>query len=117
MEVKLSFKDMELGFALESDLEGNGVDFSGEFGDAIYDLDGHIVFYDYAFRSLNGEGDIFRELENLVRDVELFGSQIKGLYTVPELSVENATFKEVLEAVKRYYEEKLSSKQPAKNTA
>jgi hypothetical protein len=39
-------------------------------------------------------------------------SQIPGLYTVPELGVENATFKEVLEAVKRYYE-KLSSKHPA----
>ncbi len=117
MEVKLSFNDMELGFALESNLEDNGIDFSGEFGDAIYDLDGHIVFYDYAFRSLNGEGDIFRELENLVKDAELFEGQIKGLYTVPELGVEKATFKEVLEAVKRYYEEKFSSKQPTKTTA
>ncbi|MEO2065850.1 MAG: hypothetical protein ABGX17_05045, partial [Desulfurobacteriaceae bacterium] len=97
--------------------EDNGFDFSGEFGDAIYDLDGHIVCCDYVFRSLNGEGDIFRELENLVRDVELFEDQIKGLYTVPELGVENATFKEVLEAVKRYYEEKFSSKQPTKTTA
>ena len=43
--------------------------------------------------------------------------EVPGLYTVPELGVENATFKEVLEAVKRYYEEKLSSKQPAKTTA
>ena len=114
MEVKLSFKDMELGFALESDLEDNGIDFSGEFGDAIYDLDGYIVFYDYAFRSLNGEGDIFRELENLIKDVELFKDQIKGRYTVPELGVEKATFKEVLKAVKKYYEEKLFSKHPAK---
>ena len=117
MEVKLSFEDKELGFVLESTLEGGGIDFSGEFGDAIYDLNGYIVYYDYMFRSLNGEGNIFKELENLVRDVTLFENQIKGRYTVPELGVENATFKEVLEAVKRYYEEKLSSKQPAKTTA
>ena len=38
-------------------------------------------------------------------------SKIPGLYAVPELGVENATFKEVLEAVKKYYEARLSSKQ------
>jgi len=37
-------------------------------------------------------------------------SQIPGLYTVPELGVENATFKEVLEAVKQYYKARLSQK-------
>ncbi|WP_457568768.1 hypothetical protein [Desulfurobacterium sp.] len=93
------------------------MDFSGEFGDNIYDDNGVICFYNYAFRSLNGEGDIFRELKNLVRDVELFEDQIKGLYTVLELGVENATFKEVLGAVKRYYEEKFASKPSVKNTA
>jgi hypothetical protein len=36
--------------------------------------------------------------------------EIPGLYTVPELGVKNATFKEVLEAVKKYYEAKLSQK-------
>ncbi|WP_456436964.1 hypothetical protein [Desulfurobacterium sp.] len=46
-----------------------------------------------------------------------YAGKVPGLYTVPELGVENVTFKEVLEAVKRYYEEKLSSKQPAKTTA
>lgn len=117
MEVKLSFEDKELGFVLESTLEGEGIDFSGEFGDAIYDLDGHVVYYDYMFRSLNGEGDIFKELENLVKDVSLFEKQIKGRYTVPELGVENTTFKEVLEAVKRYYEEKLTQKLPTETTA
>jgi len=117
MEVRLSFKDKALGFVLESRVEGEGIDFSGEFGDAIHDLDGHVVYYDYMFRSLNGEGNIFRELENLLKDVLLFEDQIKGRYTVPELGVENVTFKEVLEAVKRYYEEKLSQKQPAKTSA
>ena len=117
MEVTLKFKDHELGFSLESEMEDNGFDFSGEFGDAIYDLNGHIVFYDYAFRSLNGEGNIFRELQHLIEDVELFKNRIKGTYTVPELGIENATFVEVLEAVKRYYEEKLAQIHPARTTA
>jgi hypothetical protein len=37
-----------------------------------------------------------------------FGS-LQSKLIVCELGVENATFKEVLEAVKKYYEEKLSS--------
>ena len=61
-------------------------------GDAIYDLDGHVVYYDYMFRSLNGEDNIFKELENLIKDTTLFENQIKGRYTVPELGVESATF-------------------------
>ena len=117
MVTVLHFEDRDLGFALDSGKEGEGVDFSGEFGDNIYDSNGVICFYNYAFRSLNGRGNVFRELENLVRYVELFENQIKGLYTVPELGVENATFREVLEAVKRDYEAKLSQKQPAKTTA
>jgi len=117
MVTVLHFEDRELAFALDSGMEGEGVDFSGEFGDNIYDNNGVVCFYNYAFRSLNGKGDIFKELENLVKNVALFENQIKGRYTVPELSVENATFKEVLEAVKRYYEEKLTQKQPAKTTA
>ncbi|WP_456426519.1 hypothetical protein [Desulfurobacterium sp.] len=114
MVTVLHFEDRELTFALDSGMEGEGVDFSGEFGDNIYDNNGVICFYNYAFRSLNGEGNIFKELENLVKDTTLFENQIKGRYTVPELGVENATFKEVLEAVKRYYEAKLSQKRPAK---
>jgi len=117
MVTVLHFEDRELAFALDSGMEGEGVDFSGEFGDNIYDSNGVICFYNYAFRSLNGEGDVFKELENLVKNVALFENKIKGRYTVPELGVENVPFKEVLEAVKRYYEEKLSSKQPAKTTA
>ena len=67
-----------------------------------------IVFFDFVFL----DGDFSHQL-----DVEIgYASQIPGRYTVPELGVENATFKEVLEAVKRYYEKKLSSKQPAKTT-
>ena len=52
----------------QSTLEGKGLDFPGEFGDAIYDLDGYVVYYDYMFRSLNGESNIFKELENLIKD-------------------------------------------------
>jgi len=67
-----------------------------------------IVFFDFVFF----EGDLSRQL-----DVEInYASEVPGRYTVPELGVENVTFKEVLEAVKRYYEEKLSSKQPTKTT-
>jgi len=55
------------------------------------------------------------QINDLLKDPLI--SQIPGFYTVPELGVENATFKEVLEAVKRYYEEKFSSKQPTKTTA
>ncbi len=47
------------------------------------------------------------QIERLVRNPLI--SQIPGRYTVPELGVENATFKEVLKAVKKYYEEKLFS--------
>ena len=117
MAVILHFEDRELGFALDSGKEGEGVDFSGEFGDNIYDDNGTICFYNYAFRSLNGEGDIFKELQHLVEDVRLFENRIKGTYTVPELGIENATFVEVLEAVKRYYEEKLTQIHPARTTA
>ena len=68
-----------------------------------------VVFFDFVFF----DGDPLRQIE-----IEMeCANEIPGLYTVPELGVENATFKEVLEAVKRYYEEKLSSKQPAKTTA
>jgi len=42
--------------------------------------------------------------------------KIPDRYTVPESGVENATFKEVLEVVEKYYEEKLSSKQPTRTT-
>jgi hypothetical protein len=110
MVTVLHFEDRDLGFILDSGKEGKGVDFSGEFGDNIYDDNGVICFYNYAFRSLNGEGNIFKELENLVKYSEFFEDEIKGLYTVPELGVKNATFKEVLEAVKKYYEAKLSQK-------
>jgi hypothetical protein len=48
------------------------------------------------------------QLDDLLEDPLL--SEIPGLYTVPELGVKNATFKEVLEAVKKYYEAKLSQK-------
>ena len=34
---------------------------------------------------------------------------IKGTYTVPELNLKDATFKEVLEAVRNYYVQKLST--------
>ena len=49
------------------------------------------------------------QLDDLLEDPLL--SKIPGIYTVPELGVENATFREVLEAVKKYYEARLSSKQ------
>jgi hypothetical protein len=61
-----------------------------------------VVFFDFVFF----DGDLMRQL-----DIEIsYADEIPGLYTVPELGVKNATFKEVLEAVKKYYEAKLSQK-------
>ena len=99
----LHFEDRELGFVLDSGKECDGVDFSGEFGDNIYDDNGVICFYNYAFRSLNGEGNIFEELENLVEYAVFFENEVKGLYAVPELAVKSATFTEVLKSVREYY--------------
>ena len=48
-------------------------------------------------------------IEQLETEIN-YADEIPGLYTVPELGVKNATFKEVLEAVKKYYEAKLSQK-------
>jgi len=72
------------------------------------DKDGNIRLF--AFELWKSPG----QLDSLIENPLI--SQIPGLYTVPELGVENATFKEVLKAVKRYYEEKLSSKHPAKTS-
>ena len=70
---------------------------------------GEIVFFDFVFLDRNLSHQL---------DVEInYASEIPGRYTVPELGVEDATFKEVLEAVKRYYEERLSSRQSARTTA
>ena len=64
-----------------------------------------IVFFDFVFF----DGDFIRQLKLEAS----YAEEIPGLYTVPELGVENVTFKEVLEAVMRYYESKLLQKQTA----
>jgi len=68
-----------------------------------------IVFFDFVFF----DKDLSHQFNIEIK----YANEIPGRYTVPELGVENVTFKEVLEAVKRYYEEKLSQKQPAKTSA
>jgi hypothetical protein len=67
------------------------------------DSDGNLRFFGFELW-----GSPEQQLNDLICDPLI--SQIPGLYTVPELGVKNATFKEVLEAVKKYYEAKLSQK-------
>jgi len=114
--MRLHFKETLAGFRLVSS----------------YDREKSLVGY-YSYAPFSAQADAHPETKEIVYfslvfyypdvdpvdqlDVEIgYASQIPGRYTVPELGVENATFKEVLEAVKRYYEKKLSSKQPAKTT-
>ncbi len=108
----LHFKDVKSGFRLKGDEIGSEeLSFPSLLVEVLTNKRGEVTFVDWVFMSSPIE-DLEFELSYLKDKVE-----VPGLYTVPELGVENATFKEVLEAVKRYYEEKLSSKQPAKTTA
>jgi hypothetical protein len=114
-EVKLKFIETPVGFRLTSN----------------YDREKSLVGY-YSYAPFSAQVDAHPETKEIVYfslvfnlhsnpieqlNVEIdYANEIPGRYTVPELGVENATFKEVLKAVKRYYEEKLSSKQPVQTT-
>jgi len=115
--MRLHFKETFAGFRLVSS----------------YDREQALVGY-YSYAPFSAQADAHPETKEVVYfslvfyypdvdpidqlDVEInYASEVPGRYTVPELGVENVTFKEVLEAVKRYYEEKLSQKQPAKTSA
>jgi len=117
MSVKLEFEDYTAGFSLK-DPKVKDVDSLGEleeleleFFEAATGIDeeGRIRYFDFELWKSPDQ------VKDLLESPLI--SQIPGRYTVPELGVENVTFKEVLEAVKRYYEEKLSQKQPAKTSA
>ena len=116
MSIRLEFKGYMDGFSLK-DPKVKDVDSLGEleeleleFFEAATGIDeeGRIRYFDFElWKSPN-------QVKDLLESPLI--SQIPGLYTVPELRVENATFKEVLEAVEKYYQEKLTQKQPAKTT-
>jgi hypothetical protein len=108
MNIKLRFEDYTAGFLLE-DPQVEDVDSLEEFEEleqyyfeASTGIDeaGRIRYFDFELWKSPAQ------LEGLIKNPLI--SQIPGLYTVPELGVRNATFKEVLEAVKKYYETKLS---------
>ncbi|WP_457569255.1 hypothetical protein [Desulfurobacterium sp.] len=115
--MKLHFEESPVGFKLESD----------------YDREDSLIGY-YSYNPFSAQADAHPKTREVIYfslvfyypdvdpieqlDVEIkYADEIPGLYTVPELGVKNATFKEVLEAVKKYYEVKLSQKQPTRTTA
>jgi len=117
MSIRLEFKGYMGGFSLK-DPQVKDVDSLGEFEELEQEFFEAATGIDEAGRIRYFKFELWKsseQVEDLIENPLI--SQIPGFYTVPELGVENATFKEVLEAVKRYYEEKLSPKQPAKTTA
>jgi hypothetical protein len=63
VEVVLKFRDRELGFVLESKLEDNGIDFSGEFGDAIYDF---VLQNNMPVKVINSISKFSREINTII---------------------------------------------------
>ena len=117
MNVKLEFKGYMDGFLLK-DPQVKDIDSLGELEELEYEFFEAATGIDEAGRIRYFDFELWKspeQINSLIKNPLI--SKIPGFYTVPELGVENATFKEVLEAVKRYYEEKFSSKQPAKTTA
>ena len=101
----LHFEDVKSGFRLKADRIGDKeLPFPSLLVEVLTNNQGEVTFVDWVFMSSPVE-DLKFELSYVKDRIE-----IPGLYTVPELGVENATFKEVLEAVKKYYETKLSQK-------
>jgi hypothetical protein len=96
----LHFEDVKSGFRLKADKVGNKeFPFPSLLVEVLTNDQGEVTFVDWVFMSSPDE-DLRLELSYMENRIE-----IPGLYTVPELGVENATFKEVLEAVKKYYED------------
>jgi hypothetical protein len=114
--MKLKFEPYEFGFSLKNSIpvenlkEDDFVDISPHI-EFLVTKEGEIAFVDWPF------------LERPVRELEveisfLKKNRIPGHYEVPELGLKDATFVEVLEAVRDYYARKLacrsdSSKIPA----
>ncbi|OAQ20026.1 hypothetical protein [Thermosulfurimonas dismutans] len=103
--VRLHFKEDFVGFHLLSpDEEGEDSPLTGEIGHQISeDAEGRIVGYSLAF------------IKDPVYDLNICLSEarrlnIPGRYEVPELGLKDATFVEVLRAVRDYYARKLASR-------
>ncbi len=98
---RLSFTDFEGGFFLRNESLKSTKECEGAIGLwSEFSEDG--VFLSMEFQPCSKGFD-----EELEEDIETARRlNISGRYDVPELGVENATFVEVLEAVKRYYQAK-----------
>lgn len=108
----LHFKDVKSGFRLKANSIGDReFPFPSLLVEVLTNKRGEVTFIDWVFMSSPIE-DLRLELSYAKDRVE-----VPGHYTVPELGLKDVSFREVLEAVKRYYEEKLTQKQPAKTTA
>ncbi len=106
--MRLEFKPYEFGFiltnsiALEKLKEANFTDVSPHI-EFFLTKNGEIAFVDWPF--LNNP------LKELEVELSFFKKQhISGRYEVPELGLKNATFVEVLEAIRNYYAQKFNQK-------
>jgi hypothetical protein len=106
--MKLKFEPYEFGFSLKNSIpiknlkEDDFIDVSPHI-DFLVTKEGEVAFVNWPF------------LKNPIQELELEISFLKknhipGQYEVPELNLKNATFVEVLESVKRYYEKNLRRK-------
>jgi len=105
-KVRLKFWDGLGGFSLRD------IDFKGDIfslndyeviGDqALYASDGHIVYLSETF--ING----LEPLDYYIQEARRLN--IPGRYDVPELGLKDATFVEVLEAIRNYYARKFKQK-------
>ncbi len=103
--MKLEFKEQPFGFTLEAEGINRDELKEVEFEDVAPYIDfyatqsGKIGFVSWPF------------FENPIRELEveigyLRQNNVPGRYDVPELGIENATFVEVLEAIRKYYRAK-----------
>lgn len=78
--------------------------YSGEIGDnVLVNRNREIILYSYAFAD-----DAVKELELEIGYLVNQNKKIKGKYTVPQLNLKDVSFKEVLEAIRHYYRQKLA---------
>ena len=101
----LKFWDSGAGFSLYNprlpdELEYEDYEFAEK---ALHDERGIIELFRHTFIT-----DMERELNSIIQDARRLN--IPGRYDVPELGIENATFVEVLEAVRKYYQAKALAK-------
>ena len=106
--MRLNFKPYEFGFTLENSIpseelqEDRFVDVSPHI-EFLVTKEGEVAFVDWPFLK-----DPLQELE--VEVTFLKKNLIPGRYDVPELGLKDATFVEVLEAIRDYYARKFGKK-------